>query len=247
MLASCGAIFAFTGRFLNTTTSAGYSRPPKAATVAIVALACLLQSGCVVGRRTVPLIVPEIDSAAPAVAVNSDKGPFYVGAITDNREFEVKPEDPATPSIDGDLSAMSADQKATMIGRQRNTYGHAMGDVALPAEDSVTKITKTLVEKALQRRGYQISADAAAPNSASVSVDKFWGWSTPGFASISFEARVNCTIQITRHDLSSKLLVSGYGINHAQIASDANWQKAYQLAFEDFLSKLDAELTKAGL
>jgi hypothetical protein len=32
-----------------------------------------------------------------------------------------------------------------MIGRQRNGFGKAMGDMALPADDSVTKRTRLLV------------------------------------------------------------------------------------------------------
>ena len=30
------------------------------------------------------------------------------------------------------------------------------------------------------------------------------------------------------------------------MASDANWQLAYQRAFQDFLSKLDSKLVEAG-
>jgi hypothetical protein len=44
-----------------------------------------------------------------------------------------------------------------MIGRQRNTFGHAMGDIMLPAGESLTKRVRALVEQALKQNGYQIN------------------------------------------------------------------------------------------
>jgi len=174
------------------------------------------------------------------------KGGFYIGAITDTRDFQNKPSDPSTPSVDGDVNALSQDQKGLMIGRQRNTYGMALGDIALPADDSVIKRTRLLLEEGLKHRGYQISADPSVPNCATVSINEFWAWFTPGFWSVSFEARVYCTITLKKPDGSVKLVVKGYGINRGQVASDANWQLAYDNAFRDFLSKFDAELEKVG-
>lgn len=201
----------------------------------------VIQSGCVVGRRTVPLSIP-----AQATAPAANKGAIAITSVTDARVFQNKPTDPAVPSIDGDVGSMSADQKSGMIGRQRNTYGKAMGDIALPAGDSVVQRSRLLVEEGLKRRGYTISADASAPNTASVTIDEFWAWFSPGMFSVSFEARVYCTLTLKKADGSAKVTVKGYGINKGQVASDANWQLAYTRAFEDFLSKMNTELDKAG-
>lgn len=201
----------------------------------------LLQTGCVVGRRTVALPIPSLGSAT------ATKGDFYIGEVTDNRRFENKPPAPSTPSIDGDVNSMSALQKSTMIGRQRNTYGKAMGDIALPADDSVSKRARLLLEEGLKLRGYQISADPQAARSATVSIDEFWAWFSPGMWAVSFEAKVHCTIKFKKADGSGEIVVRGYGMNKGQMASDANWQLAYSRAFQDFLEKLGPELDKAGL
>jgi len=34
-------------------------------------------------------------------------------------------------------------------------------------------------------------------------------------------------------------IVKGYGLNHGQFAKDANWQQAYEPAFEDFIANLE--------
>jgi hypothetical protein len=205
-------------------------------------LLALFTSGCVVGRRTVSLPVTGLGTTTVA-----SKGTIYIGAITDNRMFENNPPEPSVPSIDGDVNSISAGQKLSMIGRQRNGYGHAMGDIALPDGDSVTAVTHRLLEEGLKHRGYAISTDAMAPNSATVSIDQFWAWFTPGMVSVSFEARVYCTITIKRADRADKVIILGYGLNKGQMASDENWQLAYQRAFQDFLLKLDVEFDKAGL
>jgi len=133
-----------------------------------------------------------------------------------------------------------------MIGRQRNGFGHAMGDIALPADESVVDQTRRLLEEGFRSRGYAIASDSSALYSASATIDQFWAWFTPGFFMISFEARVYCTIQLTKADVSSTIIVKGYGINKGQIASNANWQLAYERAFRDFISQLGSKMDDAG-
>jgi hypothetical protein len=207
----------------------------------VVSPLLLLTSGCVTGRRTVSLPVHSL--GAPAA---TSKGDFFISAVTDNRHFENKPSDPSTPSIDGDATSLSVEQKNSMIGRQRNTYGHAMGDIALPSGDSVVQRTQALLKEALQQRGYRVTQDAAAPNSASVSIDQFWAWFTPGFVSVSFEARVYCTLTINKGGHGGTVVIKGDGLNRGQIASDENWALAYDRAFTDFLQKFGPEIEKAG-
>ncbi len=205
-----------------------------------VLLSVIFLSGCVVGTRTVSLSIPEF----PDNKVG--KGEIFISSIEDNRVFESKPAQPNIPSVKGNLDSMSKDERSRMIGRQRNGYGMAMGDIALPADDSVIKQTKVLLEEALNSRGYAIAKNSDASKSASVSIDEFWAWFSPGMFTVSFEARVYCTMKFTKSDDSSTIVVKGYGINKGQIASNANWQLAYKRAFNDFLLKLDAELDKAG-
>jgi hypothetical protein len=203
-----------------------------------LAIITALQSGCVVGRRTVALPVPELGSLA------ASKGEISVTSVVDARGFQNKPSDPSTPSIDGDVTTLSADQKGMMIGRQRNGYGHAMGDIALPAGQSVTERTKLLIEDALRHRGYAVTANGSATNTASVKIDEFWAWFSPGMFTVSFEARVYCTVELKRAGESTPVVIKGYGANLGQVASDANWQLAYERAFKDFLTKFDAALDK---
>ena len=209
----------------------------------LLGLSCIVfTTGCVTGRRSVNLPVNKV----PPVAVT--KGAVQVGKVTDARVFENKPRAPSTPSIDGDALKLTEQERGVFIGRQRNGYGKAMGDVALPAGDSVMERTRALIEEGFSRRGFTVAREAA-PGSLQldVVVDEFWGWFTPGAFAVSFEARVGAGITVRRGADVRTLKVKGYGMNRGQVASDANWQLAYSRAFEDFLTNLQSEIDKAAL
>ncbi|MCD8483489.1 MAG: YajG family lipoprotein [Verrucomicrobia bacterium] len=168
-----------------------------------------------------------------------------ISEVQDGRVFQNRPPNPSTPSIDGDVTKMSAMERSRMIGRQRNAYGKAMGDVALPGDVTVEQKVQQLVEEGLRARGYQIR-DSESDYSVSVKVEEFWGWFTPGMFYVTFEARIKCAVKIDGEEKSEVITVVGYGENKAQVASDANWQLAYRRAFEDFLDNFSKELEKKG-
>jgi hypothetical protein len=203
--------------------------------LALIGIAVVFQAGCVTGRRSLSLPVSTHD------APSATRGQVYIAAVTDNRHFENKPSDPSIPSIDGDVTKLSAAEKDRMIGRQRNTWGKAMGDIGLQDNDSVTKRVRLLVEEGLLRKGYGVTDDPKAPTTAAVSVDEFWGWGTPGFWALTFEAKIQCTISVTNASGVQNEIVKGYGINHGQVAKDVNWQEAFDPAFEDFITNFGAQ------
>jgi uncharacterized lipoprotein YajG len=214
----------------------------KSLPLMLVLAAVTLQAGCVVGRRTIDIPVTAV---APAPSVT--RGAVYVGTVTDDRKFENKPADPSIPSVDGDVTKISAAQKDQMIGRQRNGFGHAMGDIGLPNGDSVTKKVRLLVAQSLRQDGYRVVDDPQAPNKIAVSVNEFWAWMTPGFVALTFEAKISCTLDVSAGGARHVVIVHGYGLNHGQVAKDGNWQEAFAPAFDDFGKNLNAEIDKLGL
>jgi uncharacterized lipoprotein YajG len=210
--------------------------------IPILALVAL-QTGCVTGRRTFDLPVTATTAAPEAV-----RGSVYIASVTDDRKFENKPSDPSVPSIDGDVNKISAAQKDQMIGRQRNGFGHAMGDISLPADDSVRRKVRILVEQGLRSDGYRVTDDSNASNSVAVSVNEFWAWMTPGFWALTFEAKIGCLLTVQGADGSTHTaVVRGYGRNLGQVAKDGNWLDAYAPAFEDFVKNLGPAVDQLGL
>ncbi len=212
----------------------------RVGTLCFFTLVALL-SGCVTSTRIVDLAPPDYPDSAKAM------GGVYIGEIVDNRTFEQKPRKPSTPSVTGTLSETPAATLATLIGRQRNGYGKAMGDVALPAGSTVARETRDLLSEGLRSRGYILTDKEDATVKIDVSVNRFWGWFTPGMWVVSFETQIGTTLDISTSSGDQKLDIEGYGINRGQVASDANWRLAFDRGFADYLEKLDAALDKAGL
>lgn len=202
----------------------------------VVFLALVALGGCVTGRRTFDLPV------SSPVAPVGNRGIVYIASVTDDRHFEMNSSDPSVPSVNGDVAMMSATDRDRMIGRQRNTFGKAMGDVSLPAGESVTHKVRSLVEQALIQSGYRITEDPKTPESIAVSIRNFWGWMTPGFFALTFEAKINCAITASGPGGVQTIAVKGYGINHGQFAKDENWVEAFDPAFKDFVSNFAAQL-----
>jgi len=205
-----------------------------------VITAALALAGCVTGTRAVEL--------APS-AYENDKtaeGKIFIADISDDRAFEQKPAAPSGPSVNGVLADTDATTLSTLIGRQRNGYGKAMGDVQLPEGSTVQEEMRDLLTEGLESRGYSVTDDPDAPIQLAIDIDEFWAWFTPGFVAVKFEAQLNSELQFSG-DIDDTFAVEGYAINKAQVASDANWQLAYKRAFDDFLKNLDAALDNKGL
>jgi uncharacterized lipoprotein YajG len=207
----------------------------KAIYIALIGAAILLQTGCVTGRRS---LTPPIPSHTTQVAT---LGSVYISTVKDDRQFENKPSDPSIPSIDGDVTKLSAAEKDRMIGRQRNTFGKAMGDISLDENDSVTQRVRMLITEALGRKGYQVTQDPASANTVAVAINEFWAWGTPGVFALAFEVKIKCTVAVTEPAGSQTLIVKGYGINHGQVAKNENWLEAFDPAFEDFIANFDEQ------
>lgn len=208
----------------------------------LICVAALLLSGCVTGRRAIALETPvTVVTQAPT------KGTVAIVSIVDQRIFQNKPTEPSTPSLNGDVNKADRGVLKTMIGRQRNGWGKAMGDIQLAGGDTVEQQMRRLVTEGLRRRGYAVSESEAGDPKVRVTIDKFWAWFTPGMWAVDFEANVRCELLIDRAGATRRVAVTGYGKNTGQIASDLNWQQAYDRAYADFLSNFDSALAGMDL
>lgn len=196
-------------------------------------LAVTLLSGCVLGERKISLSVPK--GARPPV-----RGDVAIGSVVDARKFEDKPSDPATPSVDGKVASKTPAERARLVGRQRNTYGMAMGGIGLSGARTMPEVMRDLVSEAFARNGYETRPGSR--NRVDVRVEKFWAWSTPGMWSIGFEARLEAILSYR----GRRLHVHGEAYNGGQMAKNANWEEAYEGAFEAFLKDLSAQLDRGG-
>ncbi len=213
----------------------------KLAQVTLSIILGVLFTGCVTGRRIVTLETPDI----PAISSNGTT--FRIVSVVDDRVFRNNPSDPSIPSIDGDVKMLGPEEKSSMIGRQRNGYGKALGDIALPDGESIINEVELLLKEGLDSIGYDAVDLPSEDLSVNVSVNEFWAWFGPGVFSLEFHARLKCTINFKGRDIEEEFVVGGEGVNVGQVASNENWKLAYTRAYEDFLKHFTLKVSQTLL
>jgi hypothetical protein len=208
----------------------------RAATALPIALlgALIGLTGCVTGTRTITLPAATLAPAPPLPEIGS----VEIRSVRDARAFEQKPRDPSTPSVRGKLDDVAPEARARLIGRQRNGYGKALGDIALAEGRTVEDEVRRLLVQGLEGRGIRVDDPGADGLPLDVTIDEFWAWFTPGMWVIRFEARLRTRLELTTTSGLRSVEVTGYGSNRGQVASDANWSLAYRRAFDDYVANL---------
>jgi hypothetical protein len=204
----------------------------------------LALGACATNRSTISLDVP-----SRGVAADSGKV-AVIESVSDERRFEEDPDEPSTPSLKkGDKYALDAEGRKAAIGRKRNGYGMAIGDITLQPPQTIETITRDLVADGLRSRGYRVvppggdvPADAVR---VKVRVQEFWAWLTPGFWAIDMEARLKTLLQFGQGDRTIE--VAAYGKKTAPTGREDNWKQAYDRVFQDYLDKQQGALEQSGL
>ena len=197
-------------------------------------------TGCVTGTRSIAMPEPGF-----LMTETISSGSISIGQITDDRRFEDGSRQPATPSVRGGLEGSTPEQRARLIGRQRNGYGKAIGDIDLPNERTIQDEVRDLVSHGFAGRGYAVSNSET--NRMDIEIQKYWAWFQPGMWVIAFHAEVRTKLHITTSTGKQEITVEGRGENKGQVASDANWALAYQRAYDNYLENLESALAEAGL
>jgi hypothetical protein len=182
----------------------------------------LLLGGCATSRSEIALASP---AATPAA---SSGKPIVIRSVKDERVFEQAPREPSTPSLgfEGSVQA-SAETKARAVGRKRNTYGQALGDVLLQPGQTIQAVVRENLASALQQSGYRVVSEAeAGPSSPvmDVRVRKFWSWIQPGFWAITLHTAIATDLQISGS--RAPYIVEVKSSEGLQVASDGNWIEA---------------------
>jgi hypothetical protein len=210
-----------------------------------LALAIALGSGlsaCAIDRSVVEIKSPAT-SAAPTKSVAK------ITEIRDLRQFETNPPQAWMPSL-GDANEVK-DPKFTSraIGRKRNGYGMAMGDVMLPENTNVAALVRNAAVRALQDKGYRV-VDQTSPEFAmaaplTIEIEQFWAWVQLGFfeGAMNFEARTKLAGPLVDQNPA---VVSGTHRKMVGAAFESYWIEVVQNGLEDLVEKIKTRIKPAS-
>lgn len=203
----------------------------------VLAVFCLvLLSGCALNRSEIALPLPEANSNQYA----STEQTIVIGEVIDRRVFEESPINPSTPSLGKGGASKASDQtKARAIGRKKNKYGYAIGDVLLENGQTVDSVVRSNLALALNESGYSVlpQSAVAAANSPVIDVyiDEFWGWLTPGLET-TLNTRISTTLELRSSETQESILVRTRQIR--PFATNAAWIELFEKALNDYRNEV---------
>lgn len=189
--------------------------------IAIYALSASILAGCAVGRTTVDVSAPQ--------GTNPTTGKYVrIDSVQDKRTFSVKPPSADMASLDPNEDSSDA-SKARAIGRKRNGYGKALGDVVLPQGKTASGLVESALATGFQDAGYIVvkqgdpNFGAAAPVTAQI-ID-FWAWFEPGFWSIKTNQKSELQLSGDVGALHGEQTIKTRVSESKQVVVSSDWQE----------------------
>lgn len=205
------------------------------------AISALFFSGCATKRGEVALQVP---TAKTEVAPSNGKQ-IYINSVVDKRVFEFKPAAPSTPSLDPS-EAQNDVIKARAVGRKRNAYGMALGDILLNENQSVNSVVKNALAEALQAKGYQVldNKDQVSPQTYIVDVKilKFWSWMNPGAFAITLSCEIETKIDLKKEGSPENHTIHVKAADTYGAGFESNYIEIMQKALQKYIEEAKTEI-----
>ena len=209
---------------------------------------CVLLWGCSSNRG---VSTPEAPQPASRPGTPTEPAPGPIPApvpmavihVEDARAFHEEPPEASTPSLAGGIA--SAAIKDRVVGRQRNSFGEAMGNVVLANGATVTSMIGEGLAAELERAGYRVVAEADATGEEidfNVRIRQFWAWFEPGFWSVALHARISTQIVV---ESQQPVTVEGQSDGSPAEANDAAWMEIVGKALEMYRNDAAAKLPPA--
>jgi uncharacterized lipoprotein YajG len=208
--------------------------------VASSLLIAVIITGCATSRSSLDVQIPKAQNA------QSNGKQVFINSVSDKRTFQVNPPNPDIPSLDP-----SEDQneqvKLRAIGRKRNGFGKALGDMLLKEGETVQSLTNQSIQQAFTEKGYTVlnSKEQVTKDTYIVdaNIQKFWAWMNPGFWQLTLSSEISTDLAIKAPKGATSQQISVKAADGYQVATEANWteiiQKSIQLYINDLKSKLN--------
>lgn len=192
----------------------------------------VLAHGCATSRSVI-----SVDQPSAGSNYHGESGSVNIRVVTDNRQFEEAPKTPSIPSLGLEGSAAASQEiKRRAIGRKRNSYGQALGDVLLPEGQSVEELIKLNTTSAFQDSGWKVITDPQADRTVEIVIEEFWAWVRPGFWAITVNANIKTGLNFTQE--SDKLAVEIHVEQPKSFVGDQAWKEIIELALKNYRKEL---------
>jgi len=207
----------------------------------VFAISVLFFTGCATKRGEVALQVP----TSKVETAPSNGKQVFINSVVDKRIFEVKPPQPSTPSLDPS-EAQDDTIKARAVGRKRNGYGMALGDILLNENQSVPSVIKTSLKEALVDKGYHVIENKTEITSqtyiADVKIIKFWSWMNMGFWALTISCEIQTDIEFKQEGNPKTYSLHVKAADSFQTGMESNYIEVMQKALKEYSLQVKKEI-----
>jgi uncharacterized lipoprotein YajG len=207
---------------------------------------CAVMAGCATSRSEILLQDPT--PVASDVAAGT-KGTVVIRTVKDERVFEQAPKDASIPSLGFEgADKATAELKARAVGRKRNGYGKALGDVVLKEGQTVEGVIRDNVAAALRSAGFKV-ADAnevvsGTPVTLDIHIRKFWAWLQPGFWVLAIHTKIATEIDIGSGQPTT---IEVAAVNRSPAAPEGMWTATISKALTNFRTEVAAKIPSVAV
>ncbi|MBE7638218.1 hypothetical protein GUA87_15270 [Sneathiella sp. P13V-1] len=181
----------------------------------------LLATGCATNRSVVEL------EAAEKVENPTNGIDVKIASVEDARDFQFRPRTPDIPSISED-EVDNPQIKQRAIGRKRNGFGKALGDVLLPEGTTVASFMAESMSNSFRKAGYRVieENDPAYADAVPVKVqiNEFWSWIEMGFWQLKLHNRAKVTLTAPIDELQKGITVTNQHTGSHAAIFESDWQ-----------------------
>lgn len=203
----------------------------------------LFFTGCATKRGEIALQVPTDKSET----ISSNGKQVYINSVVDKRVFELKPADPSTPSLDPS-EPQSDSIKAQAVGRKRNGYGMALGDILLNKNQTVSSVIKDSLKEALTDKGYHVidNKEQVTPQTyiADVTILKFWSWMNMGFWALTLSCEIETNVHFKQKENPKTYNLHVKAADSFQTGMGSNYIEVMQKALKEYIKEAKEEITE---
>ena len=204
-------------------------------------IATFVLAGCATSRSEVQLTST---AATRAVPERADAPTAIIRTVKDERTFEQAPKQPSTPSLGFEGAAQATSEaKLRAIGRKRNTYGMALGDVFLQPGHTVESVVRDNLTSALRDAGYNVRTTAVGDAPVlviDVQIKKFWAWLNPGFWAITVNTDIATDMKLSTDANSTE--VSVHVEDGRALVTDSAWIEVVDKALQEYRREVARKL-----
>lgn len=173
-----------------------------------------------------------------------------IETVEDARQFQERPPHPDQPSLASSVIG-DASVRARAIGRKRNGFGLALGDIRIPEGQTVAGLIGNAITQGFRMAGYRVLSsgqsgyEQAVPISAKI--NQFWCWVNIGLVGATVSNRTEVVLSAPRPPVTGNLTVSGTASESGMMVVEDDWQKIAGLGLANFAQNLRKSLPAPGV